>query len=278
MYRVLPFFLFALVVCSASAQNEKWEKWETEADTLSTHGQHGEAIKLYTKVIDASGLKDGAGYSALYKRAIAYYSIGDFGHALADLDRFIKSYSTFPQARLLRALVHKELGNTEQQLVDLAEALRTQPGNPALLKWRASIYIDGDHFELAKKDALLVRLLADDAENEMYLGVAYYNLGDIDSAFVSMNKSMELEPTFLPPYLYAGTFGLEQEQFDVALSYLDLALMLDPGNTSALLYKGIALTGSKRMEEGCRCLRKAFYSGMDEASDYLTEYCIGTEN
>jgi hypothetical protein len=29
--------------------------------------------------------------------------------------------------------------------------------------------------------------------------------------------------------------------------------------------------------EGCRCLRKAFYSGMDDASDYLTEYCFGIE-
>jgi tetratricopeptide (TPR) repeat protein len=278
MSRILSVLLIAFVVCSAAAQNEKWEKWETEADTLSSQGRFPEAIKLYTKVIDASGLKDGAGFSALYKRAIAYYSTGDFNRALTDLDRFIQSYNTFPQARMLRGLVHKELGNTEKQLNDLAEALRTQPGNPDLLKWRASIYIDGDHFELAKQDALLARLLADDAETEMYLGIAYYNLGDTDSAFMSMDKAIELDATYLPPYLYAGTYGLDLEQFDTALKYLDLALMLDPDNSSALFYKGIALAESKKVDEGCRCLRKAFYNGMDDASDYLKEYCFGIEN
>jgi tetratricopeptide (TPR) repeat protein len=278
MSKVAAFFLVLLFVGNAVAQNAKWEKWETDADTLSSQGNYAEAIKLYTKIIDASGLKERAGYSALYKRAISYYSIEDYPKAVADLDVFIESYGTFPQARMLRALVHKELGNTEKQLKDLEDALQSQPSNPALLKWRASIYIESDQYELARKDAVLARLLADDPETEMYLGVIYYNLGDIDSAFVSLDKAIELDATFLPPYLYAGTFGLELEQFDVALKYLDLALMLDPKNNSALLYKGIALAESGKVEQGCRCLRKAFYSGMDDASDYLSEYCFGIEN
>jgi len=278
MSKLLSFFLLLFVVCGASAQNEKWEKWEADADTLSERGQYAEAIKLYTKIIDASGLKDRAGYGALYKRAISYYSMGDYGHALVDLDKFIVAYGEFPQARLLRALVHKELGNSEKQLQDLQDALASQPSNPALLKWRASIYIDEEQYELAKKDAVLARLLADDAETEMYLGIIYYNLGDADSAFMSMDQAISMEATFLPPYLYAGTFGLELEQFEVALKYLDLALMLDPKNNSALFYKGIALAETDKVVEGCRCLRKAFYSGMDDASDYLTEYCFGIEN
>lgn len=278
MSKLFTFFIFVFVAFTAAAQNEKWEKWEAEADTLSAHGNYAGAIKLYTKIIDAAGPKERAAFGALYKRAISYYSIGDYRRALTDLDKFIQSYSTFPQARMLRALVHKELGNTDQQLKDLEDALLSQPGNAALLKWRASIYIDDEQYELAKKDAVLARLLADDAETEMYLGIIYYNLGDADSAFMSMDKAIAYDATFLPPYLYAGTFGLELEQFETALKYLDLALMLDPRNTSALFYKGIALAESDRVEEGCRCLRKAFYSGMDDAADYLTEYCFGVEN
>jgi hypothetical protein len=40
------------------AQNPKWAAWETEADTLMSHEDFVAAIKLYTKVIDASKLKD----------------------------------------------------------------------------------------------------------------------------------------------------------------------------------------------------------------------------
>jgi tetratricopeptide (TPR) repeat protein len=278
MSRALALCLFIALAGPLAAQNEKWAKWEAEADTLSELGDFEQASRLYTKIIDASGLKERSAFGPLYKRAITYYSMGSFSLALADLNRFIESFPDFPQARLLRALVHKELGNTEEQLKDLEDALRTQPGNATLLKWRASIYIDMEEYELAKKDGLLARLLEDDAETEMYLGMAYYNLGDADSAFYCMDRAIALDATLLPPYLYAGTFGLELEDFERALKYLDLALMLDPRNPSALFYKGIALAESDKLEEGCRCLRKAFYSGMDDASDYLTEYCFGVEN
>jgi tetratricopeptide (TPR) repeat protein len=278
MSRILLLCLFVVFAGNVAAQNEKWAKWEEEADTLSAQGRYSEAVRLYTRIIDASGLKERAAFGSLYKRAIAYYTMGEHALALNDLNRFMEAFPDFPQARMLRALVHKELGHKEEQLKDLADALASQPSNPMLLKWRASIYIDIEEFELAKKDALLVRLLADDAETEMYLGMAYYNLGETDSAFYCMDQAIGQDATLLPPYLYAGTFGLELEDFDRALKYLDLALMLDPKNPSALLYKGIALAELKRLDEGCRCLRKAFYSGMDDASDYLTEYCFGIEN
>ena len=278
MSRALSICLLILVAGSVCAQNEKWTKWEIEADTAASRGEFAEAVKLYSKIIDAAGLKEKTAYGALYKRAITYYSMGEFRLSLADLNKFINYYPEFPQARLLRALVHKELGNTDEQLQDLEEALHSQPSNAGLLKWRASIYLDDEKYELAKKDAKLARLLADDAETEMYMGVAYYNLGDADSAFYCMDQAIAHDATLLPPYLSAGTFGLELEDFERALKYLDLALMLDSRNPSALFYKGIALAELEKFDEGCRCLRKAFYSGMDDAADYLTEYCFGVEN
>lgn len=269
---------FLLTAGIALAQNPKWAKWQAQADTALDHGDYEQAIKYYTKFIEAAGLKDKNSFAALYRRAVAYYSAGNFSKAVDDLDQFIASYPDFPQARLLRALVHKELGNKDQQLKDLADALKSQPGNAALLKWRASLYLEDDEYELAKKDALLAKLFGDDAETETYLAVSLYNLGKTDSAFQAIDQAITLDATYLPAYLYGGSFGLEIEQFDRALQYLDLALRLDPRNSSAIFYKGIALAESDRAEEGCRCLRKAFYSGMDEASDYLAQYCFGKEN
>jgi tetratricopeptide (TPR) repeat protein len=117
----------------------------------------------------------------------------------------------------------------------------------------------------------------DDAETEVYLGYSYYNLQKVDSALMALNKSIELDPNYIPAYLYAGSFCLEQGNNDLALKYLTIASRLDPTNTTVLFYKGIALVEKENLDEGCSCLNKAFYAGEDDASDYLSEYCYGSK-
>ena len=101
---------------------------------------------------------------------------------------------------------------------------------------------------------------------------------ELDSAFISFNKSIELDATYLPAYLYAGSVALEEGDNLLGLKYLNLALRLDPKNKEALFYKGAALIELKRVDEGCGCLNRAFYAGMDEAGDYLKEYCYEVED
>lgn len=270
--------LFVLFSTVTFAQTPKWKQWETHADTLLAHEDYAGAIKLYTKVLKKTQLKDRDAFGVVYKRAIAYYSIQRFQDALDDLNIFIPEYPQVPQAKLLRALVHKGLGNSEKQLEDLNAALEFSQGNPGLLKWRASLYLEEEKYDLAKADALRARAMQDDAEVELYLGLAYYNLGQADSALVHMNQAIEMDATYLPAYLYAGTFCMEQEDYERAVKYLDLALRLDPQNVTATMYKGVALVELDKIDDGCRCLRKAFYAGEDTAEEYLKEYCYGIEH
>lgn len=271
-------FLFLLFSLTAWAQSPQWKAWETEADTLLNRGEYKEAIALYTKVIKKTKLKDKDAFGSVYKRAIAYYSIEAFEDALLDLNIFIPAYPQVPQAKLLRALVYKGLGDSEKQLADLNEALQYQPDDAGLLKWRASLYLDDGQYELARQDAMVAREIADDAEVEMYLGFALYYLEQPEEALQCINKSISFNPTYFPAYLYGGTFCLEQEDYKKALEYLNLALRLDPENVTAIFYKGIALVELDKIDEGCRCLRKAFYSGEENAGDYLKEHCYGIEN
>ena len=82
----------------------------------------------------------------------------------------------------------------------------------------------------------------------------------------------------MPAYLYASSFCLQEEFYEKAISYVNLALRIEPQNQTALFYKGIALVETEKKEEGCSCLAKAFYSGFDDAGDYLVEYCYSDEN
>jgi tetratricopeptide (TPR) repeat protein len=273
---ILFFFLVAgSVVC---AQDQKWKAWETEADTLFNRQEFEEASGLYTKIIEATKLNDKEAYPTFYKRAVCYYSLGNFEKALEDLDVFIPAFPDMYRAKLLRAFVYKELGDEKRQLIDLNEVLDAQPGNPDLLRMRASIYLSREEFKKAKEDLDIAKSLQDDSETEVYLGVAHYNMGDLDSALFSINRSIEMDATYMPSYLYAGSFCLQEEQYELGIKYLNLALRLEPKNTSALFYKGVALVELKKVALGCSFLAKAFYNGEDDAGGYLQQYCYSMDN
>jgi tetratricopeptide (TPR) repeat protein len=267
----------------AQAQNPaeeaaRWKATETEADTLMSREDFKGAIKLYTKIMDATGLKERADYRILYKRSIGYYSMGEFNQAINDISRFISQVPESFQARVLRALCYRELGDTEKQLMDVEKALELSSGDVQILKWRASLLLELNKFKEAIADFLLVRQLNDDPEVEMNLAFAYFSNHQPDSALIAINKAIELEATFLPPYLYGGSFCLQEGENELALKYLNVALRLDPDNATAWFYKGIALIELKREEEACRCLNKAFYAGQDDAGEYLKQYCFGSDD
>ena len=268
---LLALLFFAYL--SSHGQDAKWKKWEAEADTLLNQENFEEALKLYNKVIKASSLKEKDDFPALYKRAVCYYRLAQHEAALKDLDKFKEGYPSSYQASILRAFIYRDLEDMPKQLEVLNEALAMRPGEPGLIQWRAGIYLEEGKYEEVKTDMLYLKSLQDSPEVELYLGVAYYNLKEADSALSFLNKAIELEPTYLPAYLYGGSFSLQEGIYDLAIKYLDMALRLDPGNTNALFYKGIALIELEKKDEGCTFLSRAFYAGEDDAGDYLKEYC-----
>lgn len=277
MHKVLFIVLATFIFNVSFAQNEKLKKMEAEGDSAMNKPDFAKAIKIYSKVVKSSKLKEKADYLALYKRAVCYYSTNDFNHALEDLNNVVENIPGLPQARMLRALTYGELKQDDKKKEDLAQALMAAPADPSLLKWRASVYMEDEDYVNARKDLEVAKIFADDAETEMYLGVAQYNMGSLDSAFQSLDKSIQLDATYLPAYMYASSFSLDQDKYEKAMKYLDLAGRLDPKNTTVFFYKGIALVELEKVDEGCRYLRKAFYAGVDDASGYLKEYCFGIE-
>ena len=276
--KLIILLVVAFATFTVQAQDPKWQAWETEADTLMSREDFAGAAKLYTKVIDASKLKERTDYRALYKRGVAFYSQGDFKNAVSDMDRFIPQFQESYQARILRALCYRELGETDKQLADVETALTLSGGDPQILKWRAGLLLEKKEYNQSIKDLLIVRQMQDDPEVEINLAFSYYSIEKKDSAIIAINKAIELEATFLPAYLYGSSFSLEEAHYELAIRYINVALMLDPENATAWFYKGVALIELKKDDEACSCLRKAFYAGQDDAGDYLKQHCYGIED
>jgi lipoprotein NlpI len=268
-------FFMSLVIllschCGLIAQTTKWE---VEADTLMSQQKFEEASKRYTKAITTSGLKVKDDYKILFKRAVSYYYAGQFSLALKDLDVFIPQFASIAQAHLLRAFIYGQTEEVEKQLESIERAIELKIDNIDLIKWRGSIQLQKGEFAKAKSDLLKVRDFQDDAELETNLGLAYYSLENSDSAFLCLNKSIEIDATYEAPYLYAGSFCLELEKYELGIKYLNIALLLNAENVNALFYKGIALVELNNAQQGCRLLTKAFNAGQDDAADYLKEHC-----
>ncbi len=259
---------------SAQSTPKKNESLILQADTLLQQQDFAGALALYTKIIEKTKPVNADDYRVIYKRAYCYYALGDFDNALSDINRFIQQVPD-EQAKLMRAYINQELENYEAQLQDLNELLANNPGNPELLRWRASVLMESEHYAEAQKD---IRKLLDyqpSPELKSYLGLSYYYQNNPDSAIAIFDEVIAGTPDYLQPYLYAASLALEEEAFDLALEYINQGLSIDPANLTLLFYKGIALVENDKTDEGCKCITKAFAGGIDDAADYLKNYCYG---
>ena len=105
------------------------------------------------------------------------------------------------------------------------------------------------------------------------LGLSYYYQEDSDSAIVIFDELLRENPAYLQGYIYAASLSLDEEAYEMALSYINKGLEQDPGNATLIFYKGIALIETEQEKEGCRCLTQAFNAGVDDVADYLKQYC-----
>lgn len=259
---------------AARAQQQDLESSVAEADTLMAHEDFEGALNLYNKILDKTTLTTPDSYNVLYKRAVCYYQMNNFQKALEDINTFIEHYPYVPQAKLLRAYIYQGLDDVEGQLKSLDELIALQPFNTELVKWQASLLLQNDQYLEAREKLKKAAQLKDDAQTQLYLGLTYYYMEDADSALLAFDKSILLDNTYTPAYLYAGSLCIEQTAYELALDYINKGLALDEQDLTLLYYKGVALVEMGKPEEGCPFLSKAFYGGNDDASGYLKEYCF----
>jgi len=255
----------------------KGEKWSVEADTLMNRQDFEGALKLLNKIITESKLKTDDDYIALYNRALSYFSLGRYDEALKDINQYI---AKFPEqhALMLRLYIYQEKGDNESQMRDLDKLIAENPQNPELLQWRISAMMDAGKYDVARKDIKTLMEMGSSPELTLYLGFTYYYEDKADSALMIFDQVIKESPGSRDGYLYAGSLCIEQEAYDLGLTYINRGLEKFPSDNQLLFYKGLALVESERTQEGCRCLTKAFNAGFDDAVDYLKQYCYGIED
>ncbi len=263
-----PFFMFGQSKQTANAA------LEIKADTLLDQQDFEGALKLYSDIIKKTKRNNEYEPSVLYKRAYCFYTLKRFDEALVDLNQYLEKVPN-DQAKILRLYVYQELENTEAQLSDLNELISKTPENVELLRWRLSLEMESEKYKGAQYDIIKLLSIQDDPTLKGYLGLTYYYLENLDSALIVFDDLIKQYPDNIQTYLYAGSVCLEEEAYDASLHYINQGLKIEPTNGTLLYYKGAALVEKEDIDDGCRCLNKAFANGIDDAGEYLKEYCYG---
>jgi tetratricopeptide (TPR) repeat protein len=244
------------------------ESLEIEADTLVAREDYSGALVFYNEIIDKSKPKTEEEFQLYYKRAVCYYGLENFSEALKDINTVIEKYPS-PQAKLLRAYINQALENYEAQLVDLNELIALNPDNPEMLQWRASILMESEKYKEAQQDIRRLLQYQPSPQLKSYLGLTYYYQENPDSALMMFDEIIHEDPNFIQAYVYAASLCLDENAYELALSYIDVGLQKEPSHATLVFYRGIALVETDQKIEGCRCLTKAF----DDVGEYLKEYC-----
>ena len=271
-------FLCMIILMSAffnvHAQDDKIDAWSVEADTLMQRQEFQAALRLFDKILNAAAKDDPRHKQAQYNRIVCLYSLGHNDTALEEVNSFIEETPEFPQARLLRAFIYRDMDNVEGQMEDVSDLVSRNPLNVELIKWQAYLLIQQEKYDSAQSRLKFAETLKEDAQTELYLGMTYYYSDDPDSALYHFDRAIDLKPDAFPALMYASAVCMDQSAYELALTYLDKAALLDPTNLTVIFYKGIALTEVGKREEGCRYLSRAFYGGEDDTGDYLEYKCF----
>jgi tetratricopeptide (TPR) repeat protein len=284
MNRALAFVLSVLTCLGAAAQrpaDNVLSRMGQEAQELMQQEKFSEALVVYDRIVALTGLKTGEDHQILYRRSICKYYLGKFEEALMDIDSFMPFNPGSSTPYVLRSFLHRNLGNGEKVVSDLNQALSMNTGEQDsvdLMRFRSTALLSLKRYKESVEDMKIAMKERTDPEGLSVLAFSYFNLGETENAINSVNRSIELDFSYLPAYLYAASFLLDAGENQKALIYARLGTMADDTSDAAWFYAGLALVNMDDPDRGCKYLNKAFYLGNDDAGYYLSQHCYPTEN
>ncbi len=115
-------------------------------------GDAAHGLELLTRAIESGDLRESNLVIAYYNRANARYHLGELEQALADLTEALTINPRFVEAFIKRGAVRKELGDYETAVADFSRALELNPDNARALYLRGLTYALAGDGERSMKD------------------------------------------------------------------------------------------------------------------------------
>lgn len=177
--------------------------------------------------------------NAIQRRGLLLYELGRYEKALADYNYLVYNRPDY-QNLSQRAAIHSRLGNHPQAIADMARAIETNPGSPAL--W----YNQGNILSKAGKSS---------------------------QAIESYSRAIALDPGLDQAWINRANEMNKSGQYQDVITDMDALIAAGRGASFAYLHKGLALAETGRREEACKYFQTALDMGNPAASDKMETWC-----
>jgi tetratricopeptide (TPR) repeat protein len=176
------------------------------------------------------------------KRAEAYASKDDSGHALSDCAQAIKLAPASSAAYRRCGYVQIHAKDFEQAIADYDTAIKLDPRNAEAYGYRGLAY-----FSLTQTDRAISdynqALTLDPSSSDTYTmrGNAWFAKGDVNRAWDDYNRAIKADPNDAYAYLCRGIAAAWRGALDDAIADFNRVISLDPSYKEAYRYRDSAL-------------------------------------
>ena len=225
--------------------------------------------------------------------ARVYARTGKTNDANKVLNSVLKLNPKNADAKTVKASMMRKDGDLDGAKKLLREALGHSPEAVETYKELALVYYEKKSYKYARLALLkAIKLKENDPSIYNTMGLIALKEGERDKAIAAFRKAVEVDDQFFPPHMNLSSMYLERGYFARALSSLDTAKRLQPGNPAVSSSLGVAYRGLgdyKKAEENFKnalALDKGYKPALynlgilnfrhlnkpDEAKKYFAEY------
>ena len=199
----------------------------------SLHAQN----KDYRKIVDCckrAATLDPKNFSALFNLSIAYAELGDYENVQRSCRKALLLDKKNAKVLSTLGLAQWKLGQLDEAKTSCLSAIQLEP-----------------HLATAQNN----------------LGLVYKSLNDIESAIKYFKQANQSDPRLAEAYYNCGITMMDAGE-ESGISYIDKALLINPGYPEANNYKGLMLLESNQASASVEYFNKAIQNKPDFAEAY----------
>jgi len=196
---------------------------------------------------------------------------GDYDEALRLAGNALKTTPNLPSAYLASAEAWEAKGDARQAEAMLLAALDRDPASLPALAMLLKVYDrQGKTKLVVERISGLVLQYPQNAGLHFLLGVAYYNLKDLEKAEASIRQALALDPKTLDAYTMLANIDLATGSVEKAKADLNAAIAANPRNVANYLALEIQFEKETNWDEAKKLCEKAHQ--VDPASPQVADH------
>jgi tetratricopeptide (TPR) repeat protein len=237
------------------------------AEANFQHGNLTRAIQQWSRDI-----KNGTNVVvALFNRSQAYILLQQHDFAVQDLNQLIQlqGKNTPAQVFLVRGIALSELNQLPEAIQSFNQAEKLQP-SPLVYNNRALAYQRVGKLPQALEDLSKSVQMAPTLINRVNLATLRIELGQFTGAVKEMNQLLATETSFFPAYLTRGIAYYNLGQYETAIRDFLFSLKIFPDQPEAYYYAGLSFAKLNRKEDASQNLIRSaeIYLQRNQSSSY----------